>query len=453
MTEITQEDTSPIRIYVANLGKYNEGELVGGWLDLPATKSEIDSFLKNTVGVELDAAVAHEKALKGERVYEEYAIHDWELSEDMRGIGIKIEEWSRIDTLNTLAVLVENADDFALDTLSAYNSEIASTDPIEVASMLAHFANEEHPDGVYSYTKDDMTSDEVAYAEYLLDEVNIDLGNKIKEFKMEGYFDYESYGRDQAMDGYLHNGIYIDGRSDLFEWCDDYDINDIKRSVVENYGSSYYLSDELAEKGWDLDEELIYSKKFESLDGQEHSACTSYDSTARNWETWLHNDTTGEIVALGEPNSFDEALKMCDEAIQKAERHVDAMSVSVNRAGWDSIDEYHFEKTVEQPGERWSVQVEHEPDDVDAPWHVYAENLETGKTGDVWSYSSLEEAMREGEKIAAEFQETHEQRHLISSTPSRAKSVEELAARGAAKASAHNAGLTNDQLTQNKQSR
>jgi hypothetical protein len=36
--KINPQQTNPqLRVYVANLGKYVEGELVGAWLDLPAT--------------------------------------------------------------------------------------------------------------------------------------------------------------------------------------------------------------------------------------------------------------------------------------------------------------------------------------------------------------------------------------------------------------------------------
>ncbi|MDT0700402.1 antirestriction protein ArdA [Staphylococcus chromogenes] len=51
------------RIYVTNLGKYNEGELLGQWLDLPATKNDFAKVLNN-IGI-------------GEN-YEEYFITDWE---------------------------------------------------------------------------------------------------------------------------------------------------------------------------------------------------------------------------------------------------------------------------------------------------------------------------------------------------------------------------------------
>ena len=35
-----------IKVYLANLGKYNEGELVGEWLELPCTEEEIEQKLQ-----------------------------------------------------------------------------------------------------------------------------------------------------------------------------------------------------------------------------------------------------------------------------------------------------------------------------------------------------------------------------------------------------------------------
>lgn len=38
---MTKTNTNILSIFVTNLGKYNEGELVGEWLELPATDEEI----------------------------------------------------------------------------------------------------------------------------------------------------------------------------------------------------------------------------------------------------------------------------------------------------------------------------------------------------------------------------------------------------------------------------
>ena len=55
-----------MRVYIANLGKYNEGELVGAWFTPPVDYDEM----------------AERIGLNGN--YEEYAIHDYELPLDRK---------------------------------------------------------------------------------------------------------------------------------------------------------------------------------------------------------------------------------------------------------------------------------------------------------------------------------------------------------------------------------
>ena len=50
-----------LRVYVGNIGRYNEGSLVGGWATLPMGRDDLDAFLRDRVGID------------GER-YEEYRV-------------------------------------------------------------------------------------------------------------------------------------------------------------------------------------------------------------------------------------------------------------------------------------------------------------------------------------------------------------------------------------------
>ncbi|MDR0461327.1 MAG: antirestriction protein ArdA [Nitrososphaerota archaeon] len=83
----TQQQTNPqLKVYVANLSKYVEGKLVGAWINLPTTNSQIETFLKNQVG--LNAR------------YEEMAIHDYESD-------FTLDEYENIYDLNILAIKLE----------------------------------------------------------------------------------------------------------------------------------------------------------------------------------------------------------------------------------------------------------------------------------------------------------------------------------------------------------
>ena len=56
-----------LNVWIGNLGKYNEGELVGEWLKLPVSKQELDTFLREKVGLQLTQAEV-DQALEEEGV-------------------------------------------------------------------------------------------------------------------------------------------------------------------------------------------------------------------------------------------------------------------------------------------------------------------------------------------------------------------------------------------------
>lgn len=83
-----------MKIFLANLGKYNEGELVGKWVSLPC--QNITKELE-TIGVK-----------EGSR-YEEYFIPDYEYT------FFEIGEYANLKKLNELAKKLQE-DDFDIIT-------------------------------------------------------------------------------------------------------------------------------------------------------------------------------------------------------------------------------------------------------------------------------------------------------------------------------------------------
>ena len=96
--------TTILRLFVTNLGKYNEGELCGEWLDLPATDGEIEELMER-IGID------------GEE-YEEFFITDYESD-----YGIKCGEYDDLDDLNALAENLGELDDYQLDIIDALVTE------------------------------------------------------------------------------------------------------------------------------------------------------------------------------------------------------------------------------------------------------------------------------------------------------------------------------------------
>jgi antirestriction protein len=95
----TKQNSSQIRVYVANIGKYNEGEILGDWLTLPTTHNEIKNFLKNQVGLNSQ--------------YEEYSIHDYESD-------FNLGEYENLYDLNLLAVMLEQMSEHEKTLVAAY---------------------------------------------------------------------------------------------------------------------------------------------------------------------------------------------------------------------------------------------------------------------------------------------------------------------------------------------
>ena len=82
-----------LEAYVTNLGKYNEGRLMGAPLNFPTTTEEVQALLKR-IGVD------------GVR-YEEIFITDFE--SDILGLYDHLGEYESIDELNHLAHLLGSA--------------------------------------------------------------------------------------------------------------------------------------------------------------------------------------------------------------------------------------------------------------------------------------------------------------------------------------------------------
>lgn len=161
-----------IRIYLTNLGKYNEGELVGKWVDLPTTNG-FDEHLEE-IGINEE--------------YEEWFITDYETDID----GLEIHEYSNIEELDELAETLENLADYEKEVVEAMISEGYSLED----------ALEKKDDCMIYYDCHDMEDVAREYIEEtgLLHDVPDTLQN---------YFDFEAYGRDMSFEGtfvFTNNG-------------------------------------------------------------------------------------------------------------------------------------------------------------------------------------------------------------------------------------------------------
>jgi len=153
-----------IKIYLTNLGRYNEGELVGLWLSLPYTNEELETALKR-IGIG-----AH---------YEEYFITDYE-----NDLGLEIGEYENLSALNDVAKCVSGLDVHSLQVLRAV-IELESLDVSDVLEVIANLDD-------YTLLTDIQSDYDLGhYYIHELEDWNLDGVSKLVE-----YFDYSAYGRD-----------------------------------------------------------------------------------------------------------------------------------------------------------------------------------------------------------------------------------------------------------------
>lgn len=171
------------RVFITNLGKYNEGELVGKWLDLPC--EDIESELAS-IGVS-------EEPDENGNSYEEYFITDYE-----NDYGYKVGEYDSLDDLNEIAEELENLDEYEKEVVNAF---------IENGSDIEE-ALDGLRDGDYMVFSNCSDMTDVAYQ--YIEETG--LLNDIPE-GLRNYFDYEAYGRDMSFEGtfiFTDNGNCIE---------------------------------------------------------------------------------------------------------------------------------------------------------------------------------------------------------------------------------------------------
>lgn len=150
-----------LNVYVANLGKYNEGELVGAWFSLPINIDEVGEKI----------------GLSGE--YEEYAIHDYELPLD-------IPEYISLTELNRMAELLEELPENIYNNLDVIMSEWFNTvDEVH-----------ENVDNICFYSG---CSDMTELARHFVEEEGMFAG-EVSE-KIYKYIDYNALGRDIDLEG------------------------------------------------------------------------------------------------------------------------------------------------------------------------------------------------------------------------------------------------------------
>ena len=193
-TVTTTVNAVAFRAYVANLGKYNEGEILGEWVDFPLEDDAREELLIRLKLAHRDEDGEFEEGYHDPEtgsIYEEYIILDYDSDEEFP--TDKFGEYELLDELNDYAERFAAFDD---DEALAFRAAVETFSTLEEA-----FEKVENGDYRVYYNCDSMAD----VAETYVDETG--MLEEIPE-RLRGYFDFEAFGRDMEIEGTF---IFIGG--------------------------------------------------------------------------------------------------------------------------------------------------------------------------------------------------------------------------------------------------
>ena len=328
----------PFAAFVTNLGKYNEGELVGEWVKFPTTAEEMKKvFDRIGIGQKDDFG----------QPYEEWFITDYGCYVD--GLYDKLGEYESLDELNYLASKLDEMSQGEYEQFQAAmeigNHSGSVQEIINLTENLDCY--DVYPD-IHDY--DDL-------GRYYIDELD---AMQVPEH-LRNYIDYEAYGRDVAMEegGDFTDLGYVRDTGDRFVEVYDGEHG----SIPEEYRVMTFQDDipeeELSE--WAMDIAYDLDEFFRQHDPQ-YAAEHPEEHAAK--EEIYENLTAGRISALDEKlaalgqtqedyfpselekykeaSGYEAALDTSMETVQKEPAQENTFSIYQLKGGDETLD-YRFE--------------------------------------------------------------------------------------------------------------
>ena len=274
MPDYSYNKDYPFAAFITNLGKYNEGELVGEWVKFPTTAEEMKEVFKRIgIGQRDDFG----------QPYEEWFITDYDCYVD--GLYSKLGEYENLDELNYLASKLDEMSD------SEYAQFQAGMEMGDHCGSLQEIINlTENLDcyEVYPHIED---YDDLG--RYYIEELEV---MQVPEH-LQNYIDYEAYGRDVAMDenGSFTDQGYVRDTGDRF--CEYYDGE--RGSIPDEYRVMTFQDDlpEEEKSEWAMDIAFDMDEFFRQNDPQ--YAAEHPEAHAAKEELY-ENLMAGRISALDE---------------------------------------------------------------------------------------------------------------------------------------------------------
>ena len=167
----------PFAAFITNLGKYNEGTLVGEWVKFPTTAEELKKvFERIGIGAKDDFG----------QTYEEWFITDYDCYVD--GLYDLLGEYANLDELNYLA---SKLDDMSQDEYERFQAAMEIGDHTGSIQELINLTENLDCYDIYPdiHDHDDL-------GRYYIEELD---AMQVPEH-LRNYIDYEAYGRDIALE-------------------------------------------------------------------------------------------------------------------------------------------------------------------------------------------------------------------------------------------------------------
>lgn len=324
----------PFAAFITNLGKYNEGELIGEWVKFPTTAEEIKAAMDSIgIGQKDDFGYA----------YEEWFITDYDCYVD--GLYDKLGEYVNLDELNYLA---SKLNEFSQSEYEQFQAAMSVGDHSGSLQDMINLT-----ENLDCYEMNPNITDYDDLGRYYINELE---AMQVPDY-LENYIDYEAYGRDVALDeygqftdyGYVRDTgdsfvEFYDGnpenipeeyrvmsvpkedlsKEEIEEWAADiaYDMDALFRREDTQYAAAFPS----VQNAWaDIQEKLLagriadYSEKLESL-GQKTTDYLPSElekfKEATGYEEWLDFDPEAVREGIENPDKsrIDEMLAFAEKA-------------------------------------------------------------------------------------------------------------------------------------------
>lgn len=245
MPDYSYNKDYPFAAFITNLGKYNEGELVGEWVKFPTTAEEMKEVFKRIgIGQRDDFG----------QPYEEWFITDYDCYVD--GLYSKLGEYENLDELNYLASKLDEMSD------SEYAQFQAGMEMGDHCGSLQEIINLTENLDCYEVYPNIHDYDDLG--RYYIEELEV---MQVPEH-LQNYIDYEAYGRDVAMDenGSFTDQGYVRDTGDRF--CEYYDGE--RGSIPDEYRVMTFQDDlpEEEKSEWAMDIAFDMDEFFRQNDPQ-----------------------------------------------------------------------------------------------------------------------------------------------------------------------------------------